>query len=76
MYNFNTLMNSMLKNNGTGVVPQKDGVLDDGYYFWFLSRVAEMIVSLQWLYEKHPRDAEMSKLWENMEMLHKFGYKW
>ncbi|KAK4496684.1 hypothetical protein PRZ48_012666 [Zasmidium cellare] len=76
MYNFNTLMNSMLKNNGTGVVPQKDGVLDDGYYFWFLSRVAEMIVSLQWLYEKHPRESELTKVWENMEMLHKFGYKW
>ena len=75
MHNFNNLMNSMLKDNGTGLIPQANGVLDDGYYFWFLSRVAEMIVSLQWLYEKYPRGQE-TMLLENMEMLHHYGYKW
>lgn len=75
MHNFNSLMNSMLKDNGTGLVPQKNGVLDSGEYFWFLSRTAEMIVSLEWLYEKHPRGQE-NILLENMKMLHSYGYKW
>lgn len=74
MHGFNTLMHSMLKNNGTGLVEQEDDLLP-GYYFWFLSRVAEMIVSLQWLYEKHPCGQEQI-LFENMRILHKYGYKW
>lgn len=45
------------------------------YYFWFMSRVAEMIVSLQWLYDKHPRGNEQI-IMENMQMLHGYGHKW
>lgn len=54
MHDFNTLMHSMLKNTGTGLVEQENDKLP-GCYFRFLSRVAEMIVRLQWLCEKHPR---------------------
>ena len=75
MHNFNTLMNSMLKNNGTGLVQQRNDVLDEGYYFWFLSRTHEMIISLQWLYDKYPQGQEQMLL-ENMQMLHDYGYKW
>lgn len=32
-------------------------------------------MSLQWLYEKHPRGKEQT-LVENMQMLHHYGYKW
>lgn len=44
MHNFNKLMNTMLKDNGTGIVQQADGVLDAGYYFWFRSRTQDMMV--------------------------------
>lgn len=75
MHNFNTLMHTMLKNNGTGLVEQADSILDASYFFWFMSRTHEMMLSLQWLYEKYPRDQEQILL-ENMEMLHHYGYKW
>lgn len=75
MHDFNLLMHSMLKNNGTGLVEQENSEIDGGYFFWFLSRVAEMIVSLQWLYDKYPRGQEQI-LRENMQMLHEYGWKW
>lgn len=76
MYSFNSLMHTMLQNNGTGLVEQQNDGNGPDIYFWFLSRVAEMIVSLQWLYDKHPRETEMVKLSDNMAMLHKYGGKW
>lgn len=40
-----------------------------------MSRVAEMIVSLQWLFDKYPRGNEQT-IMENMQMLHGYGHKW
>lgn len=77
MHDFNGLMHTMLKNNGTGLLEQEDSILDAGDYFWFKARVAEMIVSLQWLYEKHPgAESEQQALLDNMQVLHHYGNKW
>jgi hypothetical protein len=74
MPNFNTLMNTMLKNNGTGIVPQADDVLDPGSYFWFMSRTHEMILSLQWLYDYYPNGQEQVLL-DNMAINGSPGFR-
>lgn len=75
MHDFNDLMLSMLRNNGTGLIEQFNSTLGPEYFFWHMSRVAETIVSLQWLYDKYPRGNE-AKLLESMALLHHYGYKW
>lgn len=42
---------------------------------WGRVRVQDMIVTLQWLYEKHPRD-NAQLLRDNMQWLYDGSYKW
>jgi len=75
MLNFNELMNSMLKNNGTGMIYHPGDQLSSDDYLWFRSRVEDMIVSLQYLLDQHPGN-QTTLLKENIEMLHFFAFKW
>ena len=75
MHRFNVLMNSMLKDNGTGMIYHEGDKLSADDYLWFRSRADDMIVSLQWLRDQHPENqTELIK--ENIDMLHEFAYKW
>ncbi|KAJ5625302.1 hypothetical protein N7510_001611 [Penicillium lagena] len=75
MHRFNVLMNSMLKNNGTGLIYHDGDPLSPSDFTWFLARVEDMMVSLQWLIDRYPRN-ETEILKENIDMLHHFGNKW
>ena len=75
MHNFNSLMITMLENNGTGLVPQVDSTLDAGYYFWGRGRVQDLILSLEWLYDNYPEGKE-DELLQGMKLLHHYGWNW
>jgi hypothetical protein len=75
MHRFNALMNSMLKQNGTGMIYHEGDKPNAGDFLWFRARAEDMIVSLQWLIDYHAgNQSELLK--ENIEMLHRFAYKW
>ena len=77
MHRFNGLMNSMLKDNGTGVIYHDGDTLTPDDYIWFRSRTEDMIVSLQWLLDNHPGDQQQAQtLKENIDLIYHFGYKW
>ncbi|KAJ5273719.1 hypothetical protein N7478_008844 [Penicillium angulare] len=72
---FNSLMNSMLKNNGTGMIWHPGDKPNEDDFLWFRSRSEDMMVSVQWLIDYHAgNNTEMLK--ENLDMLHEYGYKW
>ncbi|KAJ5081068.1 hypothetical protein N7456_013306 [Penicillium angulare] len=72
---FNSLMNSMLKNNGTGMIWHPGDKPTEDDFLWFRSRSEDMMVSVQWLIDYHAgNNTEMLK--ENLDMLHEYGYKW
>lgn len=75
MGRFNVLMNTMLKNNGTGMIYHDGDQLSPDDYVWFRSRVEDMIVSLQWLIDGHAGN-QTEILKENIQMLHDFAFKW
>ncbi|CAG8978791.1 hypothetical protein HYALB_00011056 [Hymenoscyphus albidus] len=51
LYSFMKVMNSMLADNYLGYVGRNDSAFD---YHWGITRSQDMILSLQWLYEKSP----------------------
>lgn len=53
MHRFVELMHSMLSDNYTGFVAHEGDDFDEQ---WGRSRAADMIVGLQWLCERNPRD--------------------
>lgn len=75
MHRFNSLMNTMLENNGTGIIWHYGDKLSPDDYTWFISRVEDMIVSLQWLIDHYPGN-QTEILKENIDLLHHFGSKW
>lgn len=77
MHRFNGLMNTMLKNNGTGMIYHDGDKLSPSDYIWFQSRVEDMIVSLQWLLDRYPGDkGQAGMIRENINLIHHFGDKW
>ncbi|KAJ9197365.1 CAZyme family GH127 [Paecilomyces variotii] len=75
MHHFNRLMNTMLKNNGTGMIWHEGDKLSPSDYVWFISRTEDMMVSLQWLIDHYPgNQTDVSK--ENIDLIHHFGSKW
>jgi hypothetical protein len=65
----------MLKQNGTGMIYHEGDKPNAGDFLWFRARAEDMIVSLQWLIDYHAgNQSELLK--ENIEMLHRFAYKW
>ncbi|KAI9838954.1 MAG: hypothetical protein M1819_004162 [Sarea resinae] len=72
MHRFSLLMHSMLANNYTGYVNHPGDVFDA---FWARSRPQEMMLSMQWLYDKYPQN-NSEILIQNMEYLQNKGYDW
>ena len=69
---FFRLTNTMLKNDGEGYTN-----CSEGYdCTWGQVRVGEMLVTMQWLLEKHPSEDD-DLIWETMEMFHDMNtLKW
>ncbi|ODH31678.1 hypothetical protein ACO22_03440 [Paracoccidioides brasiliensis] len=72
MHKFVDLMHSMLSDNLQGLVWHEG---DDFNEQWGRSRVADMILALQWLYENNPRE-NGDKLFECMGYFRKGGHDW
>ncbi|KAJ5706752.1 hypothetical protein N7488_006553 [Penicillium malachiteum] len=75
MLRFNGLMNTMLKDNGTGMIWHEGDIPTPDDFLWFLARAEDMMVSVQWLIDNHPRN-QTEILMENLDMLHEYAYKW
>ncbi|KAK4917914.1 hypothetical protein LTR28_013216, partial [Elasticomyces elasticus] len=75
MHRFVELMNSMLQNNYTGYIYHEGDKLDEGDYSWGRVRDQDMMVSLQWLYEKYPRNNSQLLL-DNMWYLYNGSLDW
>ncbi|KAL1987371.1 hypothetical protein VTN96DRAFT_4087 [Rasamsonia emersonii] len=72
MHRFVNLMHSMLADNYTGYVVHPGDDFDDQ---WGRSRAADMILGLQWLFEKDPRN-DSQILFECMQYLNQKAYNW
>ncbi|KAF2084603.1 hypothetical protein K490DRAFT_75716 [Saccharata proteae CBS 121410] len=68
MYRFVALMNGMLKDNYTGYLYHDGDAVPEGDTTWGRVRVQDMLISLQWMYEKHPGNSS-GVLLENMQYL-------
>ncbi|KAL4797549.1 hypothetical protein BDV19DRAFT_387352 [Aspergillus venezuelensis] len=68
MHRFTILAHSMLKNNFTGLI--QDETFEDNFdpFGFGLARTHELPMSLQWLYENHPRN-NSDIIWETMELV-------
>lgn len=75
LHSFMTLMDSMMKNNYTGYIYHDGDKLDEGDFQWGQVRSQDMMITLQWLYEKHPGN-QSQLLLDNMKYLHEKGYNW
>ncbi|PYH89615.1 hypothetical protein BO71DRAFT_413224 [Aspergillus ellipticus CBS 707.79] len=72
IHRFINLMHSMLLDNYRGYVKHDGEVVDDQ---WGRSRAADIIMSLQWVYEHDPRD-QKHKLLDCMYMFEAKGMNW
>jgi hypothetical protein len=75
LYRFNGLMNTMLKNNGTGMIYHDGDKVSADDYVWFRSRSQDMVVSLQWMLDHYPGN-QTDILKENIDMIHQYSFKW
>lgn len=62
-------MHDMLADNYTGYFHHDGDALDPGDFQWGRVRYQDMLISLMWLYEKHP-DGQGQVLLDNMHFLH------
>lgn len=72
MHDFINLMHKMLSDGHQGYVWKPGDLFDEQ---WGRSRAADMIIALQWLYEKHPHD-KGEKLHECMVFMYEMAYDW
>ncbi|KAI9740231.1 MAG: hypothetical protein M1834_004809 [Cirrosporium novae-zelandiae] len=72
MHSFIVLMHEMLANNYTGYVKHDGDDFDDQ---WGRTRMQDMIISLQWLYEHHPSGNGQLML-DNMKWLNEMSHDW
>ncbi|KAI9720098.1 MAG: hypothetical protein M1828_005826 [Chrysothrix sp. TS-e1954] len=75
LYKFNGLMHQMMSNNYTGYIYHEGDKLDSGNYQWGRARAQDMMLSLMWLYEKHPNGSQ-GLLWDNMNFLYSESINW
>ncbi|KAI1176199.1 duf1680 domain-containing protein [Nemania sp. FL0916] len=77
MHRYILLAHSMLEDNFTGLIPKPDDVFDGSG--WGAARAHEMHISLQWLYENHPKN-NSEIIWDTMDLMIqgnvKFGVDW
>ncbi|KAI0437250.1 duf1680 domain-containing protein [Xylaria telfairii] len=77
MHRYIELVHSMLQDNFTGLVPKPGDVFDGSG--WGPARAHEMHISLQWLYENHPKN-NSDLIWETMDLMIQgsttFGVDW
>lgn len=72
MHRFVDLMHSMLSNSYQGYVWKPGDLFDEQ---WGRSRAADMIISLQWLYEKYPAE-NAQKIHDCMVWIYEMAYDW
>ena len=72
MHRFVRLMYSMLQDHHQGFVWKPGDLFDEQ---WGRSRAADMVLTLQWLYEKHPMDNE-KELHYCMVQMYEMAYDW
>lgn len=72
MHRFVDLMHEMLSNEHQGYVSKPGDQFDEQ---WGRSRAADMVLALQWLYEKHPMGNE-KKIHPCMVHLYEKAYDW
>ncbi|KAF2425335.1 hypothetical protein EJ08DRAFT_672097 [Tothia fuscella] len=75
LHKFVDLQNSMLKNDYEGYLLKEGDVLSEEDHGWGRVRVADMMITLQWLLEHDPAGQE-TELWENLDYLRKGQIDW
>ncbi|KAI9652958.1 MAG: hypothetical protein M1831_006287 [Alyxoria varia] len=73
--NFVPLMYSMLANNGTGYLHHDGDAMDEADTTWGRVRSQDMLISLMWMYEKHPQGQERMLL-DSMRMFYSMSMNW
>lgn len=68
-------MDSMMWNNYTGYQYHDGDTLSSGDFDWGQVRSADMVLTLQWLYENHPGN-QSQLLLDNMNYFHDGGKNW
>lgn len=75
LHKFNSLLNALLIDDGLTYVRQSAGDWRFSIFTWGRVRNADMIITLQWLYEHYPSNRSAMIL-DNMRFLHDYGLKW
>jgi len=73
---FINLSHSMLEKNGTGLVKQPGDKMSDEDHGWGQVRAADLMLTLQWLYENDAQGGQGKILLESMEILRKKSMDW
>lgn len=75
LHKFVELQNLMLKNDYEGYLLKPGDVLSEEDHGWGRIRVADMMITLQWLLEHDPAGQE-TELWENLDFLRRGAIDW
>lgn len=75
LHDFVALQNKMLKNDYEGYLEKPGDALSSEDHGWGRVRVADMMITLQWLYEHDPAGQEIT-LMENMDFLRRGQIDW